>query len=117
MLSENDPAMGISTIFLYDEQYYLPNFCQYIVNVDDPYDDRTATAFYKYRADEKMWFTMDQPIPQRKFDAFCRQMSAIEVEDAVKGQIPVSLTFLQCMDTNKVRDLNVLERWKRMIAL
>lgn len=113
MLSENDPAMGISTIFLYDEQYYLPNFCQYIVNVDDPYDDRTATAFYKYRADEKMWFTMDQPIPQRKFDAFCRQMSAIEVEDAVKGQIPVSLTFLQCMDTNKVRDLNVLERWKK----
>ena len=40
-------------------------------------------------------------------------MSAIEVEDAVKGQIPVSLTFLQCMDTNKVRDLNVLERWKK----
>ena len=75
MLSENDPAMGISTIFLYDEQYYLPNFCQYIVNVDDPYDDRTATAFYKYRADEKMWFTMDPPIPQRKFDVFCRQMS------------------------------------------
>lgn len=114
MLSENDPAMGISTIFLYDEQYYLPNFCQYIVNVDDPYDDRTATAFYKYRADEKMWFTMDQPIPQRKFDAFCRQMSAIEAEDAAaRGQIPSSLTFLQCMDVNRVRDLNVLERWKK----
>ena len=114
MLSENDPAMGISTIFLYDEQYYLPNFCQYIVNVDDPYDDRTATAFYKYRADEKMWFTMDPPIPQRKFDVFCRQMSAIEAEDAaVRGQIPSSLTFLQCMDVNRVRDLNVLERWKK----
>ncbi len=26
MLSENDPAMGISTIFLYDEQYYLRTF-------------------------------------------------------------------------------------------
>ena len=114
MLSENDPAMGISTIFLYDEQYYLPNFCQYIVNVDDPYDDRTATAFYKYKADEKMWFTMDPPISQRKFDAFCRQMSAIEAEDAAaRGQIPSSLTFLQCMDVNKVRDLNVLERWKK----
>lgn len=114
MLSENDPAMGISTIFLYDEQYYLPNFCQYIVNVDDPYDDRTATAFYKYRADEKMWFTMDAPIPQRKFDVFCRQMSAIEAEDAAaRGQIPSSLTFLQCMDVNRVRDLNVLERWKK----
>ena len=114
MLSENDPAMGISTIFLYDEQYYLPNFCQYIVNVDDPYDDRTATAFYKYKADEKMWFTMDPPIPQRKFDAFCRQMSAIEAEDAAaRGQIPSSLTFLQCMDVNRVRDLNVLERWKK----
>lgn len=114
MLSENDPAMGISTIFLYDEQYYLPNFCQYIVNVDDPYDDRTATAFYKYRADEKMWFTMEPPIPQRKFDVFCRQMSAIEAEDAAaRGQIPSSLTFLQCMDVNRVRDLNVLERWKK----
>ena len=114
MLSENDPAMGISTIFIYDEQYYLPNFCQYIVNVDDPYDDRTATAFYKYRADEKMWFTMDPPIPQRKFDVFCRQMSAIEAEDAAaRGQIPSSLTFLQCMDVNRVRDLNVLERWKK----
>ena len=114
MLSENDPAMGISTIFLYDEQYYLPNFCQYIVNVDDPYDGRTATAFYKYRADEKMWFTMDPPIPQRKFDVFCRQMSAIEAEDAAaRGQIPSSLTFLQCMDVNRVRDLNVLERWKK----
>lgn len=114
MLSENDPVMGISTIFLYDEQYYLPNFCQYIVNVDDPYDDRTATAFYKYRADEKMWFTMDPPIPQRKFDVFCRQMSAIEAEDAAaRGQIPSSLTFLQCMDVNRVRDLNVLERWKK----
>ena len=114
MISENDPAMGISTIFLYDEQYYLPNFCQYIVNVDDPYDDRTATAFYKYRADEKMWFTMDPPIPQRKFDVFCRQMSAIEAEDAAaRGQIPSSLTFLQCMDVNRVRDLNVLERWKK----
>ena len=114
MLSENDPAMGISTIFLYDEQYYLPNFCQYIVNVDDPYDDRTATAFYKYREDEKMWFTMEPPIPQRKFDVFCRQMSAIEAEDAAaRGQIPSSLTFLQCMDVNRVRDLNVLERWKK----
>lgn len=65
-----------------------------------------------------MWFTMDPPIPQRKFDAFCRQMSAIEAEDAAaRGQIPSSLTFLQCMDVNRVRDLNVLERWKRMTVL
>ena len=57
---------------------------------------------------------MDPPIPQRKFDAFCRQMSAIEAEDAAaRGQIPSSLTFLQCMDVNRVRDLNVLERWKK----
>ena len=35
-----------------------------------------------------MWFTMDPPIPQRKFDAFCRQMSAIEAEDAAQGTDP-----------------------------
>lgn len=53
MLSKMILLWGYQQSFLYDEQYYLPNFCQYIVNVDDPYDDRTATAFYKYRADEK----------------------------------------------------------------
>ncbi len=113
-LSENDPALGISTIFLYDEQYYLPNFCQYIVNVDDSYDDRTATAFYKNRADEKVWFTMDPQPSQAEFDRFCRRMSAIEAEDAAaKGQIPSSLSFLQCFDVSKVSDLNILENWKK----
>lgn len=63
---------------------------------------------------KKCGFTMVPPIPQRKFDVFCRQMSAIEAEDAAaRGQIPSSLTFLQCMDVNRVRDLNVLERWKK----
>ena len=114
MLSDNDPLKGISSIFLYNEQYYLPNFCQYIVNVDDPYDERTATAFYKNRADEKTWFTMDPPVSRVDFDKFCRQMSAIEVEDSVgKGQIPGSLSFLQCCGIDRVRDLNVLDSWRK----
>ena len=114
MLSDNDPAKGISAIFLYDEQYHLPNFCQYILNVDDPYDQRTATAFYKNRADEKTWFTMDPPVSREDFDKFCRRMSAIEVEDSVgKGQIPTSLSFLQCCGIDRVKDLNLLDNWRK----
>ena len=113
-LSANDPKAGISALYLYDEQYNLPSFCQYIVNVNDSYDENTATGFYKNRADQKMWFTMDPPASANTFEAFCRRMAAVEVEDtAGRGQIPTSLTFLQCMGVDKVQELNVPSRWEK----
>ncbi len=113
-LASNDPALGISTLFLYDEQYYLPSFCQYIVNVDDPYNDRTATAFFKDAANEKTWFTMDPPVSAGSFDSFCRRMAAVEIdESAGRGQIPTSVTFLQCFGVKKVQELQILQRWKQ----
>ena len=111
-LTLNDPMLGITSCFLYDKQSKLPKQCQFIVNVDDDYDEKTASAFYKDAGNEKLWFTVDPPVDDNDFDEFCRTQSAIEVDEIFEeGEIPSSLTFLQCLDAETPGKINLWENW------
>ena len=72
LLTTNDPAMGVSTLFLFDDLYSLPQECQFIIDVDhDP------CAYDRQGVNRKFFFTMDAPPDADAFDAFARRMSSL----------------------------------------
>ena len=107
-LTLNQQAMGVSTLFLFDEMYALPHGCQFIIDMDhDP------SAYERDKMNQKFIFTTDPEIPLNKFDAFARGMSAIRLEGfGGMKDIPDSVTFLQGFGVSNVRQLDALGRWK-----
>ena len=102
----NDPRMGVTSLFLFDDIYSLPLDCQYIVEMQD-----NPMAYFKNKINSKFIFTQDAYSPE-KFDAFARRMSSIELKGfAVQAEIPSSVTFLQGYGVKTVEELNIPERW------
>ena len=106
-LSSNDPSLGITTVFLYDQLYDLPASCQYIVDLNnDP------VAYQKDVYNERTSFMPDDPVHSGDLGAFFRKMAAIELESRYSaGSIPSSITFLQGYGVNTVSELNIADRW------
>lgn len=110
-LFANDPALGISTLFMYDDIYQLPPKCKYIVDMND------ITSFYNREvANEKIFFTEDKPVSNAQFDAFVRTMSAIKFEGfSSRAGLPKSISFLEGYNVQKVEELNVGLRWAKAV--
>ena len=105
-LVTNNPQMGITSLFLFDDIYSLPPDCEYIVEMNE-----NPTAYLKSKVNSKFIFTQDQ-YSAEKFDAFARRMSAIELKGfAVQAEIPSSVTFLEGYGVKTIEELGILERW------
>lgn len=103
----NSEELGITSVFLFNEVYMLPNDCRMIVDVNDG-----PSAYERNLVNKKFIFTMDNLITEEEFDSFTRRMSAIELEGfATKEGIPNSVSFLQGYGVERVEELNVWERW------
>lgn len=103
----NSEELGITSVFLFNEVYMLPNDCKMIVDVNDG-----PSAYERNVINKKFIFTMDVVITDEEFDSYTRRMSAIELEGfATKAGIPDSVSFLQGYGVKKVEELNVLSRW------
>lgn len=110
-LLQNDPALGVTTLFLFDELYLLPHDCRYIVDVD-----HGPCAFDSREANRKKYFTPDAPVSDADFDRFARRMSAVEVERAAKtAALPDGVTLLQGYGVRTVEELNIFERWQSAV--
>lgn len=108
LLAMNDPAMGVSTLFLFDDLYSLPQECQFIIDVDhDP------CAYDRQGVNRKFFFTPDAPPDADAFDAFARRMSSFRVEErAAAASLPDSITFLNGCGVQHPEQLKIMERWR-----
>lgn len=106
-LFDNNPAIGVTSLFLFDDLYELPLDCKFIV------DANNGPCFYeKNEFNNKFYFTIDESLSNEEFDLFARRMSAIELDGfAVKKPLPDGLSFLEGYNVETVEELNVLERW------
>lgn len=107
-LISNNPSLGITTIFLSDSVYNLPQTCQYLIDLTGE-----PSAFEREKFDERSIYKMDELIHSGDMDSFGRQLAAIELESkATRSAIPAALTFLQGYRVDNVEELNIEERWE-----
>lgn len=108
----DEPAMGVSSLFLFDDLYSLPHDCKMIVDVNDG-----PSAYLRNEVNNKFIFTMDHDLKRDDYDVFARRMSAIELEGfAVSAPIPKSVTFLQGYGVQRVEQLDAERRWAQAKA-
>lgn len=106
-LFENNPYMGVTSLFLFNDMYLLPHDCRYIVDVDNE-----PCAYERGEANNKFYFTMDNKLSDTVVDSFARRMSAIELEGfTTEIGLPNSLTFLEGFGVETVEQLDVLNNW------
>lgn len=106
-LFENDPAMGVTSLFLFDDLYMLPHDCRCIVDVDNG-----PCVFDRNEANNKFYFTMDHRVDNAQWDQFARRMAAVTLDGfASKASLPNSVSFLQGYGVQTVEQLDVLGRW------
>ena len=108
-LFANEPALGLSTLFLFDDIYALHPKCRYIAEMGE------VPSFYNREvANEKKFFTEDKPIGNAEFDLYARTMSAIRFEGLTNlAGLPKSVTFLEGYGVQKVEQLNIMSRWAK----
>ena len=107
-LFANDPSMGVTSMFLFDDMYMLPLECRCIVDVDNG-----PCVFDRNEANNKFYFTMDPSIEDVHLDTFARRMAAVELDGfAAKVGLPNGITFLQGYGVQTVEQLGVLDRWQ-----
>ena len=106
-LFANDPCLGITSLFLYDDIYELPPKCRYILDMSD------IPSFYNREvANEKTFFTADKGVNNAEFDHYARVMSGIIYEGfASRSGLPKSISFLEGYGVQTVEELNVASRW------
>jgi len=107
----NNPAMGVTSMFLFDDIYLLPNDCQCIVDVDNG-----PCVFDRNEANNKFYFTMDPSVDDTQWDTFARRMAAVELDGfATTVGLPNGITFLQGFGAQTVEQLDILNRWNSAV--
>lgn len=107
-LFTNDEAMGVTSLFLFDDMYLLPNDCRCIVDVDNG-----PCVYDRNEANNKFYFTLDPAVDAMQWDTFARRMSAVELDGfAATVGLPDGITFLQGFGVQTVEQLDVMSRWE-----
>ncbi len=107
-LISNNPALGITTVFLAESMYDLPQTCRYLIDLTD-----TPQAYERDKYDERSCFVQDEPVHHHQLETYARYMAAIELEDKkARASIPSAVTFLQGYGAVTVEDLHILDRWE-----
>ena len=108
LLTSNNPQLGATTLFLFNDLYSLPHSCQFIVDVDNG-----PCGYVRNEVNNKFFFTLDKEVTDGQFDSFARQMSAIELEGfSTQAEIPQGISFLKGFGVSRVEQLDALRRWE-----
>lgn len=107
-LTANEPALGVSAVFLYDAISCLPKECMQILEMKD---SKRGTLYHRENASARMEFTLD-PVRKDLYEELARAMAPIRIELAAgKGTLPTSLSFLQGYGARQPQELRQVERW------
>lgn len=108
-LIANDPALGITTVFLSGSRYDLPQTCKYLIELKD-----RCCAFEREKYEERQYFELDPPVHAEELDRFARRMAAIELRDRrAEAALPSAVTFLQGYGVRRAEELDVWARWEK----
>ncbi|MDO5127329.1 MAG: type VII secretion protein EssC [Eubacteriales bacterium] len=105
-----DPRYGLSTVIVADSYANIPNECDYIVENDDIFQGKYAVSEEK----EALVPIQFDSISDEALDRFARRLSNIYVtETGTGGDIPSSITFFDMYGVKSLKELNVLDRWRK----
>lgn len=119
-LIENEPIakyllnptdnLGLSTVLLAERYEDLPNNCVEIIE-----NGTSFTGFYNIETGgEEMFKIAFDSISTQEAERFARCISGWEVREPESGgEIPDSLTFFDMYGISALRELNVLDRWRK----
>lgn len=106
----NDPRYGLSTVVVADSYANIPNQCDYIIENDDIFQGKFAVS----QENEDQVIIKFDTISDESLDKFSRCLSNIYVtETGTGGDIPASITFFDMYGVNGLKELNVLDRWRK----
>ena len=106
-LTANDPSLGVSALFLYDELNLLPKERGTILELSA----HRGSLYYRENASVRQNFTLD-PVKEDFYDPFARAMAPIRLELAAgKGNLPTSVSFLQGFGVRQPQELAGPGRW------
>lgn len=106
-LFDQEKAPNVSTIFLYNERYSLPNECSFMIDVDNG-----PIAYPREAANTHFYFTIDKPLEAYELDDFTRRQFAIKQKEAGTVEpIPSGVSFLAGYGVSNVEALSAVERW------
>lgn len=105
----NNPDMGATALFMFNDLYQLPPECNFIIDMDNG-----PCAYERSETNNKFFFTMDPATDDALFDNFARRMSAIELEGlSAKSALPNGIAFLKGYGVETVEQLNIWENWTK----
>ena len=113
----NRKELGVSSIFMFDEMYELPQECQFIIEMNNVSSAHGtfSCGYERDKINHKFLFKNDANISTNVFDNYARIMSAIEVDGFEKESgIPQSVTFLEGFGVETVEELNVEANWRKV---
>ena len=106
-LTANDPALGVSVLFLYDELDLLPKECTTILEMKG----RKGVLYTKESAGVRCEFTVD-PVREGLYEEFARALAPVRIEPAAgKGSLPTAISFLQGYGVCRPGDISAVARW------
>ena len=108
ILSSLPEDIGVSVIYLFDDIYYLPPDCKFIIDIGNE-----SAAYNRNYYNERAYFTPDPTSGRKIMDSFARRMAAIETEELNGGtMIPSGINFLEGFNVNSVKRLDLEKRWR-----
>lgn len=113
----NQNELGVSSLFMFDELYNLPQECQFILEMNSVNSKHGifSCGYQRDRVNHKFLFRNDQSVSTEQFDKFARVMSAINVDGFEKESgIPQSVTFLEGFGVETVEELNIEKNWRKI---
>ena len=110
-LTANDPRLGISTLFLYDELELLPKECSIILELKG----RKGSLFYRENAGARREFALDG-VKEEFYDSFARTLAPLCIEAAAgKGNLPTTVSFLQGCGVRSPGELPGPKHWPEAV--
>lgn len=107
---DTEENYGITTIFLTDSYDNLPNACDYIIQ-----NDNNFKGMYGIAGDVEDRVSIDFDFVHNiQLEMLARTLADIEVSEIeTGGDIPNSLTFFDMFGIQSMKDLHVLDNWKK----
>ena len=108
-LTDNDPEMGVSAIFLGEDESFLPRDCRTVVELSE----QSGVLYQRMAADKKTVYRPDI-LSTEQTEAFARTLAPVRCTDAVKNtEIPDYCGFLEGHGVRCPEDLPIDNNWAK----
>lgn len=102
--------LGVTAIIFSERYEDLPNDCEKIIFNDGNYSGIYTPQTMSNMTDNIVFDEITDELAEK----FTRNISCVEVSEIkTNGEIPTSLTFLEMYNAEFLKDLNVIERWRK----